>query len=460
MRTVGTKTVATLALLGGAVAAATATGVLDPRRLAGAGAGALFGAGAFAALVGTIAHRLFGLGEPSGQAVRLSSGPALWEAEPIILQAGEDGRARRGVRVTLAEPDETIDLGPRAQHAICVAVALLLALACADARTVRQLAAFVAPSEGGSQVCPALDPAVPAQVRAAARIDPDAIGCALVQRAFQLGYASSLGDCAPKETPIVKPPCTLRQYDEPPLHYAWRLFASFEAAARRAVGEGDFGGLHAFARRADHLPALAQAEEQVLRSAPRADRPPGAHTRRAALAEAGALDDVQAVLRRHRIAAELAALDGEKPPADPSTFLGFYCYAVGAPAARRHLPFTLDGQPLEAAELVEPAAPADEAEALRTYDRLARLYARGFQYGALRSDSGIERAAPSGVQALLQSDDFALTRLYALGLIDLYLDEAGVARRPDLLEVYPYERHLANFVETFRRQYRREKGRL
>ena len=34
-----------------------------------------------------------------------------------------------------------------------------------------------------------------------------------------------------------------------------------------------------------------------------------------------------------------------------------------------------------------------------------------------------------------------------------------IADRPDLLEVYPYQRHLKNYVQMFRRQYRRERGR-
>jgi hypothetical protein len=62
----------------------------------------------------------------------------------------------------------------------------------------------------------------------------DQAGCALVRRAYQLGYAKSLGTCAPQQ-PVVKQvapkakaveaPCTRRQLDEPFLHYAWRRWA-------------------------------------------------------------------------------------------------------------------------------------------------------------------------------------------------------------------------------------------
>lgn len=60
----------------------------------------------------------------------------------------------------------------------------------------------------------------------------DQAGCALVRRAYQLGYAKSLGSCAPKTAAAPAPvarqvkappePCTRQQLDEPFLHYAWR----------------------------------------------------------------------------------------------------------------------------------------------------------------------------------------------------------------------------------------------
>jgi hypothetical protein len=62
-------------------------------------------------------------------------------------------------------------------------------------------------------------------------------GCALVRRAVELGYAKSLGSCAPR--PQISPSpslagksatCTRRQLDEPYLHYAYRRLASAFAA--------------------------------------------------------------------------------------------------------------------------------------------------------------------------------------------------------------------------------------
>ena len=54
------------------------------------------------------------------------------------------------------------------------------------------------------------------------------------------------------------------------------------------------------------------------------------------------------------------------------------------------------------------------------------------------------------------------TRRQEAGLdsIDLYVEPGFLATRPDLLEVYPYQRHLKNYVQTFRRQYLQTRGRL
>jgi hypothetical protein len=68
--------------------------------------------------------------------------------------------------------------------------------------------------------------------------DVEQPGCALVKRAYQLGYAKTLGACAPKQAaPVVVSPvtkrevCTRRQLDEPFLHYGFRRVAgAFEAA--------------------------------------------------------------------------------------------------------------------------------------------------------------------------------------------------------------------------------------
>ncbi len=71
----------------------------------------------------------------------------------------------------------------------------------------------------------------------------DQAGCALVRRAYQLGYAKTLGTCAPQQPVIVKTepklaeplePCTRRHLDEPFLHYAWRRWTGAAGWAQGA----------------------------------------------------------------------------------------------------------------------------------------------------------------------------------------------------------------------------------
>jgi hypothetical protein len=77
------------------------------------------------------------------------------------------------------------------------------------------------------------------------------------------------------------------------------------------------------------------------------------------------------------------------------------------------------------------------------------------------SEATLEQGAvETSVEPAFQGKDFLLTRVYGLANLDIYVGPGWIASRPDLLEVYPYELHLRNYVRVFRRQYRTERGRL
>jgi hypothetical protein len=109
---------------------------------------------------------------------------------------------------------------------------------------------------------------------------------------------------------------------------------------------------------------------------------------------------------------------------------------------------------------VRVAPPAGGA-ALYTdrYDAISRLLVRSFHYGVLLSEAGLE-SSTQGLESSFKAHDYLLSRLYGLSNVDLYLEPGFMATRPDLLEVYPYQRHLANYVQMFRRQFHLERGRL
>jgi hypothetical protein len=186
------------------------------------------------------------------------------------------------------------------------------------------------------------------------------------------------------------------------------------------------------------------------------------------LAASGALPSAQAALARWRARADLVALGEPAPPADPARFLTFHCYIespeAGRDAKRTSLPFVapvLGGARFTADEVRVAPSSGNNALYSDRYNAVAAALEPKFTYGALLSEAGIDEiTGVSGIDRSFLGADFLLTRLYELDNVDIYLDPGWLATRPDLFDVYPYEKHLANFVQTFRRQYRQENTRL
>jgi hypothetical protein len=180
----------------------------------------------------------------------------------------------------------------------------------------------------------------------------------------------------------------------------------------------------------------------------------------ATLASTSALADVRAVLERHRLGQPLVSSGRQVQRPEPAAVVSFQCYFEGGARERKSTPFSLDGHAFSAEEVRVPTSADGATLYTDRYDAVATLLVRGFHYGALLSEAGIEPGASDGLQAAFAGHDYLLTRLYGLESLDLYLDAGWIANRPDLLEVYPYQRHLKNYVQIFRRQYHRERGRL
>jgi hypothetical protein len=482
---IGAKTLVTLTLLGVGAVAAVGFGVLAPERLASRDSSTLFFVGCFAVVAGSLVFRFWRLGEPSLHYFRLTTRRDPEESHFV----GGDRR-----RIALGDNrGEAFDLGPQLQRAICVVIALLFALACVDARALGLLDGFRERlGQEGASWCPDRD-------TPPATVDPNLAGCELIRRAYALGYAKSLGQCAPRvERAAGPPPCTRRQRDEPALHYAWRLLD--KAWSKLRITKTD-------PLRLDRARERGRAELEMLASAPHeshqvwtnlpdpgdgafrpascadryrwmAHRPPQAaspsqlfeHVLAQLLFESryepavvscrefhvhwnAPLDtcrrlvsDPRALLASSDIAGVLAR-DGGR--------VSFACYFEGEAAPPASTPFELAGRHFTVEEIRVP--PSNAALHADRYDAVARLLVPGFHYGALLSEAGIEGGA-GGMQAAFDGRDYLLTRLYGLDAVDIYLDGGFLATRPDLLEVYPYQRHLRNYVQLFRRQYAR--GRL
>jgi hypothetical protein len=545
---IGAKTLGILTLLGAVVAASFALGSFAPERLATRGFAMLLFVGCFGVVVGTIVFRFSRLGERSRHYFRFTSESFAWD----VSEAHFLGGARRRIVIGENRDGEAFDLPPAVRHALSIALASAIALAAIGSRALEQLGGAYGAMLGAtsSLYCPEEEPKKPKV------LDPNEPGCELVRRAYALGYAKSLGQCAPKKddrAESARPMCTRRQRDEPLVHYSWRLLVGFwsklHATTRFAYvtqARDEFRG------RIAHLSSLGIAERQILASAPHASHhiwtnlpdpgdgafeettctnrylrlphrpspPPG--TRQASkvfehvlaqlvfegtydnpaghcreyhvhwgapldackslsaspesyLTAAGVMADVRQTLDRYRVAVDLASLGGPAPPVAPASIVTFRCYFEGGTALERtSAPVALAGRAFTADQLVVPPSPADATLYVDRYDAVAKLLVNGFHYGRLFSEAAIDTAAGSpdadgmpgatgaaaGLEASFVAPDFLLTRLYELENIDIYLDPSWLLRRPDLLEVYPYERHLKNYVQVFRRQYRRQAGRL
>ena len=527
---IGVKTLAVVGLSSAAIATAWARGLLDPRYLDSLSTATCIAVGSLAALTAALIAVGWRPGERSRMAI--------------------DARARL-VRVA---GGGAVELPAAIQHALFAAAAGCVALGALSNQATERLtalpAALAAPSSTG---CPPEVEESPPEPAAPA---PDMPGCALIRRAFQLGYARSLGSCAPKSvTPAARrpsPPCTLRQADEPALHFTWRRMVEqvgslpeMDPVAAAADSVAELG------IKMDHLDALAAHQGHAVAAHPRAshhlwvnlpaprrvswlralvdpvrcadhaehvplwrrwtdqpqpasalvddvvaqllfstgfgpppaqcgdvaihwDAPADACRRLAAdpigfLDQTGALEPVRQVLDRRRRVIQLGELDralGRRStvdaPAEVRALVSMSCLIVDPTAARsgaidgREL--RIDGDAVPMRELRVPAVRVAGAGPLEVYEQVARLLAGGAA-AAGPSAAAIGRLAAPLAVADLDAPDYLLARLDHLRDADPFLGVRWPLERPDLVEVYPFRRHLHRFVDGFRRRYRAQRGR-
>jgi hypothetical protein len=508
-------------------------GALAPQRLLLREPDALFVAGLFGVLVGTLMFRFWRLHEKSATYFRFARDATLFENEGHFLGGGS-------ARIAVGKNEgDAFDLKPPAQLCLCVGVALLVGLGSIDARAIELLArARKSVAQSSTSFCPELEnkPANPAD-------DPNAPGCELVRRAYALGYAKDLGQCGVNQTRAAAAAvCTLRQRDEPFVHYAWRLLERFGAGASKVLDPSAFASSKTdFEARITRLDSIRSAQREVLSSAPHSSHhiwvnlpdPGGSGLTRAScedryrflshrpaptdpskaasqvfehvlaqllfesryepaaaycrevqihwgagddackrltedpekfLAESGVLPHVHAVLDRWRLGNELAALGKQRSNRQlpPQAFVSFSCYVEKPQGSlkRASWPATIEGLDFTAEELTVRALDPNATLYVDRYEAVASLLIRGFHYGALLSEAGLDLAGGEGLEPSFSKSDFEMSRLFGLEAVDLYLSPSWLAHRPDLLEVYPYQLHLKNYVKVFRGQYRRERGRL
>jgi hypothetical protein len=298
---IGLKSVAAIVVSASLVAVAAARGTLAPSYLAVLGGSSWF-------LIGLVATLLLGLvgvgwrfGVRSRGAIRfVDKRPTIVDdvdADAVNTAATTAAPRKRNLPrelsfIAIAAPSSgswnMFELSSGMQRSLVLAglVAVLL-----GAFSNRAAARIVnAPDEykpSPSAFCPEVDPVdlVMRTARIADRLaapapapQVDQAGCALVKRAFALGYAKSLGSCAPKTVaallPSAKaavataPVCERRYRDEPYLHFAYRRlgdrFGSIGTTSPSTVIAGRVADTRAHFEHADDL--LADVRHAVVGS--------------------------------------------------------------------------------------------------------------------------------------------------------------------------------------------------
>ncbi|HEY5928294.1 MAG TPA: hypothetical protein VIV11_41685, partial [Kofleriaceae bacterium] len=220
---IGAKSIAAIFLAAFLVAVGVITGKLAPSHLAHLSPGACFAVGLLASLA--LGLTMAGW-RPDVRSA--ASERATRIAAPLPRASATTTKLREAEAVAPRAPRE---LPATAQRVLVLVGFASIALVAIDNHAAARIADYPrAVSEPtASTYCL---PQPPEEVAAPAPPPPpeEQPGCALVKRAYQLGYRKSLGDCAPKQQAVAvvvdpvtrKEICERRQLDEPWLHYAAR----------------------------------------------------------------------------------------------------------------------------------------------------------------------------------------------------------------------------------------------
>ena len=197
----------------------------------------------------------------------------------------------------------------------------------------------------------------------------------------------------------------------------------------------------------------------------------------------GTLANVRAAVARHRraqLAWRLANEEGRRrrgrSPPIVTRIVSFQCLMVDGssapPGANRHRltsarsaveerSATLDGRKYAVRSTRVTAYAPTVRSQIDLFRRMAYLFAPGFTYGRLQSEQFLADvdAGRAAAKRFADRNDL-LTKLELLRETDIFLGHEWIDQRPDLLAVYPYQVHLTNFVEAFRRHYQHARARL
>jgi hypothetical protein len=257
---IGIRSLMGIALLGGALALVWQQELVRGDYWEQLSPWVAFLAGILAVLAGTLVYKFWRLDLKSEYYLRF--GEKLPFGAETALGPTPRRRGGRTLLVGHAAQIGVRDFPPAVQRALWIGIFFAIALITVTNRAVALLRD--APEKVGSGRAGYCKPPEPPKVEPIKKQ-----GCALVERAYKLGYVKSLGKCGPQELEktSLKDVCHLRQPDEPYLHYAYRLLG--RAADRFTTDDGSPGAIAQVQSRFGHLNALYHAQLDTIAMKPR-----------------------------------------------------------------------------------------------------------------------------------------------------------------------------------------------
>lgn len=145
-----------------------------------------------------------------------------------------------------------------------------------------------------------------------------------------------------------------------------------------------------------------------------------------------------------------------------SEFLSVNCLTAGngKPQARNEQ-ISFSNQPVSFRWVTVPTATPTDLSQVDVFKAVARMLAPGFNYSHFQSKASFNTDPSKDVSAeSMNGEGFDLSRLGNLRDADVFLGAPWLVSRADLMEIYPFHLHLRHFVESFRKHYRKARGRV
>jgi len=247
MRTIGLSSVTAIVLILLTLAAVFWSGIMDPSRLKETHQTAFFFVGFSAALVSMLFIQFWDILNPSSFCLTVCREAFEKREDDVVLVAHNQWV----LLLRHNEDHSALEIPPSIMRFLDTLMFVSFFVLMIDNRGMRLI------SELPSKID--LDTGLYCPDEEEEEIGEEKPGCGLVERAFELGLIKDLGDCQKgdeEDEDTIGEICTLRQYDEPYLHYAYRQVTGFFGTVVRDTRQ-------ALERQRGHFQIKLESAEQI-----------------------------------------------------------------------------------------------------------------------------------------------------------------------------------------------------